>query len=233
MKMEENNIIDFETYRIALAEVIKKLNIMLFIFNENREFGYIVGGRIKDSESIQLKINKKEKTGDFVSVSDSISDIAGCRVVFCDVRYELVKLDELNDIIASLSREEFTYEMFDFLQNDKNCDVDVIYKFVDYFCKCSGMKIIEMNDYIRDPKDSGYQSLHLVVETNKGIKVEIQFRNLVQHLWAESEHREIYNSKKSDEDISNNDLFYQKLAPFVHKSSKSNKKKSKVKRITK
>ena len=46
-------------------------------------------------------------------------------------------------------------------------------------------------DYIREPKQSGYRSLHLIYryhsarnETYNGLQIELQFRTRVQHAWA-------------------------------------------------
>lgn len=52
----------------------------------------------------------------------------------------------------------------------------------------------KVNDYIANPKKSGYRSLHIVyqyhsdknVNYNKNMLVEIQFRTHLQHLWATS-----------------------------------------------
>lgn len=48
-----------------------------------------------------------------------------------------------------------------------------------------------IKDYIANPKGSGYRSVHMIydyfsdrVETWNGLKVELQFRSLLQHAWA-------------------------------------------------
>ena len=40
------------------------------------------------------------------------------------------------------------------------------------------------NDYILNPKTSGYRSYHMVYQSNDSLLVEIQFRTYLQHLWA-------------------------------------------------
>ncbi len=53
-------------------------------------------------------------------------------------------------------------------------------------------KLVKENDYIKEPKKDGYRSLHRVykyVSDDKdspynGMKIEIQFRTLIQHYWA-------------------------------------------------
>lgn len=57
------------------------------------------------------------------------------------------------------------------------------------------MEIVLVKDYIKNPKPSGYRSLHLIakcfVETIDGQKliyIEFQVRTLAMHLWASIEH---------------------------------------------
>lgn len=62
-----------------------------------------------------------------------------------------------------------------------------IYKIRDLLVKKYGNNIIgsEKHDYIENPKDSGYRSLHLYIKdpiSNR--KVEIQLRTIEQHNWA-------------------------------------------------
>lgn len=52
-------------------------------------------------------------------------------------------------------------------------------------------KLDRTNDYIRQPKPSGYRGIHLIYryysdkkQTYNGLKVEMQFRSILQHAWA-------------------------------------------------
>ena len=52
-------------------------------------------------------------------------------------------------------------------------------------------RLIDQDDYIRDPKKSGYRGIHLIYEyasdaktTYNGQKIEIQIRSQQQHAWA-------------------------------------------------
>ncbi|MBR1861534.1 MAG: GTP pyrophosphokinase family protein [Lachnospiraceae bacterium] len=56
--------------------------------------------------------------------------------------------------------------------------------------------IIEVKDYIREPKDNGYRSLHLIVNdnvifsnTSREVPVEIQIRTIAMDFWASTEHQ--------------------------------------------
>lgn len=59
----------------------------------------------------------------------------------------------------------------------------------------SDVTIIKVKDYIKEPKDSGYRSLHLIVKTPvyfadgpKDITVEIQIRTIAMNMWASTDH---------------------------------------------
>jgi putative GTP pyrophosphokinase len=51
-------------------------------------------------------------------------------------------------------------------------------------------KLLKVNDYINDPKDSGYRSIHFIYEYNSssdtfnGLRLELQIRTKLQHNWA-------------------------------------------------
>ena len=54
-------------------------------------------------------------------------------------------------------------------------------------------KFIEEYDYIKNPKQSGYRGIHLIFEYNNlkkiesnGLRIEVQIRSSLQHLWATS-----------------------------------------------
>lgn len=56
--------------------------------------------------------------------------------------------------------------------------------------------LLEKKDYFKNPKESGYRSLHLIVEVpiylkneKKYMKVEVQFRTIAMDFWATLEHK--------------------------------------------
>lgn len=74
-----------------------------------------------------------------------------------------------------------------------------IYRIADMLVKQNDLKILNVKDYIKNPKESGYQSYHLlvtvpiflsdrVIET----RVEIQIRTVAQDFWASLEHKIYY-----------------------------------------
>ena len=83
-----------------------------------------------------------------------------------------------------------------------------IYKLVDSFSSQDDIRVVESKDYIKTPKQSGYRSLHLIVETpiylhddKKLMKVEVQFRTISMDFWASLEHKIRYK-KNLPEDCS-------------------------------
>lgn len=63
------------------------------------------------------------------------------------------------------------------------------------------IKVIDVKDYIKNPKANGYRSLHMIVETPiylsstvMPVVVEVQFRSVSMDLWAGIEHKIYYKS---------------------------------------
>ena len=70
------------------------------------------------------------------------------------------------------------------------------------------MRLIEKKDYIQNPKENGYRSLHLIVEIpiflsdeKKWVKVEVQFRTIAMDFWASLEHKIRYKKNLSKEHL--------------------------------
>ena len=84
--------------------------------------------------------------------------------------------------------------------------VDDIYKLADCFLRQDDITLIKMKDYIKNPKPSGYRSLHLIVAVpifleseKKLVKVEVQLRTIAMDFWASLEHKLRYNKKIAPE----------------------------------
>ena len=71
------------------------------------------------------------------------------------------------------------------------------------------IKLIKIKDYIQNPKDNGYRSLHLVLEVPiflaegvQPIHVEVQLRTIAMDFWASLEHKLKYKTNNNvPEDI--------------------------------
>lgn len=71
-----------------------------------------------------------------------------------------------------------------------------IYRIADMLARQNDIRVISIKDYIKNPKDSGYKSFHMIVtvpiflsyETME-TKVEIQIRTVAMDFWASLEHK--------------------------------------------
>lgn len=77
-----------------------------------------------------------------------------------------------------------------------------IYKMVKMIEDSPDLKIVEEKDYIKNPKESGYKSFHIIilvpVSFSSGIvhiKVELQIRTIEMDFWASLEHKINYKYK--------------------------------------
>ena len=74
--------------------------------------------------------------------------------------------------------------------------VDDIYKLADMLALQDDIYILKTKDYIKHPKQSGYRSLHLIVEIpiflakeKRFMRVEVQLRTIAMDFWASLEHK--------------------------------------------
>ena len=71
-----------------------------------------------------------------------------------------------------------------------------IYKLAKCLLQQDDIILVEKKDYIENPKESGYRSLHLIVEVpifledeKRPMKVEVQLRTIAMDFWASLEHK--------------------------------------------
>lgn len=82
--------------------------------------------------------------------------------------------------------------------------MDDIYRIEESLLRQDDIKLLKRKDYINNPKESGYRSLHLVIEipiflsdkTNH-MPVEIQIRTVAMDTWASLEHELKYKRKEA------------------------------------
>ena len=84
--------------------------------------------------------------------------------------------------------------------------IDDIYRIEECFLSQEDVTLITRKDYIRNPKPSGYRSLHLIVKlpiyTENGKKdmfVEVQMRTVAMDFWASLEHKLRYKKNLNPE----------------------------------
>lgn len=78
-----------------------------------------------------------------------------------------------------------------------------IYKIYELLKQQDDIYIIEVKDYIKNPKPNGYKSFHMIIEIpiflaseTRRVKVEIQIRTVAMDFWASLEHKIFYKYNK-------------------------------------
>lgn len=78
-----------------------------------------------------------------------------------------------------------------------------VYTIFDMLCAQSDVTLLEVEDYIADPKPNGYRSLHALVQIPvflsggaQPVDVEIQLRTLAMDFWASLEHKIYYRYER-------------------------------------
>lgn len=88
-----------------------------------------------------------------------------------------------------------------------------IYRLAAMIERQSDLKILSIKDYIKNPKDSGYKSYHMIVsvpvfltDSIVDTKVEIQIRTIAMDFWASLEHKIYYKFEGQAPDYIREDL---------------------------
>lgn len=106
-------------------------------------------------------------------------------------------IEKMNRIGVPLSPENIERELSDVAGVRVICSfVDDIYKLADMLALQDDLYILKTKDYIKNPKPSGYRSLHLIVEIpiflakeKRFMRVEVQLRTIAMDFWASLEHK--------------------------------------------
>lgn len=113
------------------------------------------------------------------------------------------RLKSIDSIASKLVKNGYEFSIDSMKKNLKDiagvrviCNyIQDIYQIVEMLQRQDDIETVEIKDYIKNPKPSGYRSLHLVVklpiflgnETTK-VYVEIQIRTIAMDFWASLEH---------------------------------------------
>ena len=116
------------------------------------------------------------------------------------IKTEKSTLDKLNRKGYELSLENLKDHVKDMIGIRIVCSfIDDVQKIVDLIKKSKQFKVISEKDYIENPKCTGYQSIHLIVEiplylddTIEYIPAEIQIRTVAMDFFASLDHKISY-----------------------------------------
>ena len=80
-----------------------------------------------------------------------------------------------------------------------------VYEMVEALKRHEDLIVIKEKDYIKNPKDNGYRSYHIIFgvplhtkDAMESYPVEVQFRTLSMDFWSSMEHRICYKKDRSD-----------------------------------
>lgn len=83
--------------------------------------------------------------------------------------------------------------------------IDDIYVLADMLIKQDDITLINVKDYIKNPKENGYRSYHMIIEIpvffmdeKQPMRVEIQIRTVAMDFWASLEHELKYKKDIDD-----------------------------------
>ena len=88
-----------------------------------------------------------------------------------------------------------------------------VYEVVDLLKSCKLLNVIQEQDYIKNPKDTGYTSYHMLVlvpiyrfEKEEFVEAEIQIRTVSMDFWATLEHKMHYKFEGDGPDYISKEL---------------------------
>lgn len=78
-----------------------------------------------------------------------------------------------------------------------------VYKVANILVNQEDVQLINIKDYIKDPKENGYRSLHMILmvdvyfsDHKSQVPVELQFRTIAMNFWASTEHQLRYKKDR-------------------------------------
>jgi len=106
-------------------------------------------------------------------------------------------IEKMNRISKPVTVESIEKELSDVAGVRVICSfVDDIYKLADMLALQDDVYVLRIKDYIKNPKPSGYRSLHMIIEVpiflskeKRYMRVEVQLRTIAMDFWASLEHK--------------------------------------------
>lgn len=84
--------------------------------------------------------------------------------------------------------------------------IDDIYRLAQALAKQDDITVLNLKDYIKNPKPNGYRSYHMIVsvpvffsDQTREMKVEVQIRTIAMDFWASLEHQIKYKKELPDQ----------------------------------
>ena len=188
-----------ETFEISEAMIPPQMTVTI---DDAREVVKVIADlRMRYSAAIKEVSTKLEVLDNEFSVKHDYNPI----------HHMECRLKSIKSIVEKIERKgwpmelESVYRLTDFAGIRVICNyIDDVYTVERSLLRQDDVTLIRKTDYIKNPKESGYRSLHLVIEvpiflTDRtcSMPVEIQIRTIAMDTWASLEHELKY--KRTDE----------------------------------
>ena len=175
-------------------ENVRKEVVEAFLKRLHVEFDP-VNAMIADYRCAALEVETKFKVlNTRLSMKNEANPIESIKTRIKSLDSILLKMEKLG---LKPTLESVQNNIFDIAGVRVVCSfIDDIYTIEKYFLDQEDVKLITRKDYIENPKESGYRSLHLIVQTpiytengKKDMYVEVQLRTIAMDFWASLEHK--------------------------------------------
>lgn len=144
---------------------------------------YAIESRVKDSDSLREKIQRKRLQGKIYSSFQDITDLAGVRVI--------VYFSDDVERVRRILQEEFTIIEKESFRNSKQYHQKRIGGYI------SEQEVVKLNSSRSRLKE--YQQF-------KGLLCEVQIKSILQHAWSEIEHDIWYKPKVKESDLRQSEI---------------------------
>ncbi len=168
---------------------LKKFKSSSFLVKSNSAISMLLAKLEMANAELSMKLGRNVLINACGRVKTIESIQAKCRKKGYDATYECA-LEKINDIIGV--RGVCSFE-------------DDVYRMAQVLSTHQDLKIVKKKDYIQQPKNSGYRSLHLIVEIPlyfqgemQWIRAEIQLRTTAMDFWAGVDHQLRYKKGKKE-----------------------------------
>lgn len=139
---------------------------------------------LNDELSIRNKRNPIEMIKSRVKKPESITEKLTRRGLSLDIDSMMTNLNDIAGVRVICSFVDDIYDIATMLINQDD------------------VKIIEIKDYIKNPKPNGYRSYHMIIEIpvffsdkKQFMRVEVQIRTIAMDFWASVEHKIKYKKE--------------------------------------
>lgn len=131
------------------------------------------------------------------------------------------RLKSVDSIISKVKRKNYSLSLEDIRENIRDiagiritCSyIQDIYEISEMLQKQKDIEVVEVKDYIKEPKPNGYRSLHIIIQIPifmsdrmENVYVELQIRTIAMDFWASLEHKIYYKYNKEIPDHINVEL---------------------------